>query len=409
MNLQNTMIHGFKIKTIDDAHIKNKQVLIRVDYNVPLDKNHHVTNDLRITETFKTLKHLLNNGNRIILLTHIGRPQGRDPKYSVKPVAHHFQTYFPKYKVIVIDDFEKDLERIKKQTNEEIIFLENIRFYQREKTKNDDFAEKLAHLADIYVNDAFAASHRVQTSVVGVPRHAPSYAGLHMQREVEMISRATSHPKEPVASIIGGVKVSTKIALIEKLLEISNFLLIGGGLANTFMAAQGFKIGKSIYEYEEVEKARQLLYLGGSRGVTQILPQDAVVGHPTNDRVKPEVVDIEEVEDDMYILDIGPKTRKAFEEAISAAKTIIWNGPMGMFENPHYSKGSDHVYEAIVKNKEATSVIGGGDTLAVLNGKKNTDQITHISTGGGAMLEFIEKGTLPGLEALRHSQKKFKL
>lgn len=392
-----------RIKFIDQVPIVNKKVLLRVDFNVTLNPDHSLADDFRIRQSLPTIKYLLQNKNKIILVSHLDRPKKRDPKYSLKPVVKDFQKYFPSYKIILTENLNPKKEPFVSQKQNEIIFLENIRFWPEEQKNDPSFAKKLAGLADVFVNDAFGVSHRANASVVGVPKYLPSYGGLLLKKEIETISKAIENPKHPFVAIIGGAKISTKIALIDKLLEISDYLLIGGGLANTFLCAQGINIGNSFCEYEKVSMARKLLFKAAQRKVAIVLPEDVIVGDPENEENGGKVLKVEQIHDgeDGAILDIGPETQAKFAAIIAKAKTIIWNGPVGYIENPAFRRGTDFIYYCITQNPEAISIVGGGDTLAAISKKEYLDKITHISTGGGAMLEFIEKGTLPGIEALK--------
>lgn len=389
------------IKYIDEVEIKNKKVMLRVDVNVSLNTNNTIADDVRIQQILPTIHYLLKNNNRIILVSYLGKPKSRDPKFSLNVVVKRLQEYLPDNKITLVDDFlTVDKSIYNNQKTSEILVLENIRFYPEEKTDDLEFAKKLASVAEVFVNDAFGQSHRVQASIVGVPQFLPSYGGLLMKKEITMISKAISHPQKPFVTIIGGSKISTKIALIGKLTEIADYLIIGGGLANTFLCAQGLEIGKSFCEYEEVEQARRLLFMAAQKNTAIIFPTDVVIGDKENSKDGGEIKKINEIPPGATILDIGPDTQAKYGAIIAKAKTIVWNGPVGYFENPAFRRGTDFIYYAITHNTEAVSIVGGGDTLAAISKKEYLDKITHISTGGGAMLEFIEKGTLPGLEAL---------
>lgn len=281
--------------------------------------------------------------------------------------------------------------------------LENLRFYEGEKTNDHKFSQELADLGDVYVNDAFAVSHRAEASLVALPALLPCYGGLLLKNEVVAIDQAIKNPKRPLVAIIGGAKISTKITLISKLIEKADYVILGGGLANVFFRAQRYSIGKSICEYEMVSKARQLLFLAAQKNTSIVLPADAMVGDPSDKTTPGKLFKIgSKIPADQAILDIGPETKAKFGEILAKARTIIWNGPIGLFENPMYKDGTDFIFESITKNSKAASIVGGGDTLAAINGKANLAKITHVSTGGGAMLEFIENGgTLPGIEALK--------
>lgn len=394
------------ITYIDAVEIKNKTVLLRADFDVSLNEDATIANDLRIQQNIPTIQYLLKNNNRIICVAKLNRPHGRDrdPKHSLKIVVERLKTYLPDNTITLIDDFlTTDPSIIKSQISKEILVLENIRFYKEEKQNDPEFAKKLALLADVYVNDCFAMAHRTEASVVGVPQFIPSYGGLLLKKEVETISRIIDEPRKPVVVVLGGSKISTKINLIGKLLNIADHVLVGGGIANTFLASQNIEVGKSIFEYDEKENARRLLYEAKRRNTEIVLPSDSVVGDPTNTTQGGVVKSNDQITREDNILDVGPETQARWGSLINSAKTIIWNGPVGYFENLQYRRGTDFVYYTVAHTEDAVSIVGGGDTLAAISKKEYLDNITHISTGGGAMLEFIEKGTLPGLEALNRT------
>lgn len=388
------------MKYIDDIQLNNKRILVREDFNVSLDPRHHIGNDERIRQSLPTIKHLLKNNNTLILISHLGRPKGHEKDLSLSPIAKRLQEYLPDEKITLVPDFTSDPGKIMRNDSSSRVFLlENIRFYEGEKQNDKDFTKQLAALGDVFVNDAFSVSHRSTSSIVGLPSLLPSYGGLLLKKEVTMISYILKHPHKPMIALLGGAKVSTKIQLIEKFLTLSDAVLLGGGLANTFLQASGQEIGSSLSEVTELTHAKKLLKLAEGKKTTLILPTDVVVGdkNGTNTIVK----HISAIKPEDTILDIGPQTQAIFGQHINRAKTIIWNGPMGFFEVDAYRRGTDFIYYAIAQNTQAISVVGGGETLAALSEKEQLERITHISTGGGAMLEFIENGTLPGLEALQ--------
>lgn len=384
-----------KVKYIDEVDIRNKNVLLRVDFNVSLNPNHTIADDARIRQSLPTIKLLLKNGNRIIVVSHLGRPKGVDAKYSLSVVVDKLKEYFPDEKIGLYDSIEKIRTALEK-----FIVMENIRFFPKEKDFSTIFARELSSLADVYVNDAFGVCHRSDTSVIGPPKFIPSYGGLLLKRELEMISRVTAKPEKPIVAIIGGAKVSTKIGLINKLVKMVDYLVIGGGLANTFLCAQGKDIGQSFCEYEAVQQARKILSTAKGGRAEMILPVDAAVAENKDDKSY-ELLKVEHIPKNKSIFDNGPESSARIAHLIALAKTIIWNGPVGYFENPSFRRGTDFIYYSITQNTEALSIVGGGDTLAAISKKEYLDKITHISTGGGAMLEYIEKGTLPGIEALK--------
>lgn len=393
-----------KISYIDEEDISNKRILLRADFDVALDAHNAIADDFRIRQRIPTLEYLLNKKNRIICVSKLGRPKERESRLSMKIVAQRLAHYLPQVTFHLIDDFlTESPETFANQKSNEILVLENIRFYPEEKQNDKEFAKKLASLSDIYVNDAFAMCHRTEASVVGIPKLLSSYAGLQLKKEIQMITKVISKPKKPMVVIIGGAKISTKIAVISRLIEIADYVILGGGLANVFFRAQRYLIGSSICEYEMTLKARQLLYLAEQKKTKIILPVDVLIGDPKDTEKRGDVVKIKDntIPKNKAILDIGPETKALYGSIIARANTIIWNGPVGLFENPAYRQGTDFIYYAIAHNPEAVSVVGGGDTLSAISKKEYLKTITHISTGGGAMLEFIEKGTLPGIEALK--------
>ncbi len=391
-----------QVTFIDQTEIKNKRVLMRVDFNVSMNQNYTIADDARIRQALPTIQHLLDNGNKLIIVSHLGRPKGREEKYSMKIVAEQLQKYLPNNHIKLIPDFLTDPDGIlTNQEDHEVYMLENIRYYIEEKQDDAEFAKKLAALGEVFVNDAFGVCHRADASVVGVPLHIPSYGGLLLKKELEMISKIIDNPQKPLVTILGGAKISTKINLIDRLMEVADFLLIGGGMANTFLSAQGYEVGKSFNEYEQEENARRILFAAAQKHTQIILPSDVVVGDPNLSMNPGLIKKVNEVSKEDQILDIGPETQAKFGSIINKAKTIVWNGPVGLFENPEFRRGTDFIYYSITQNNEAVSIVGGGDTLSAISKKEYLDKITHISTGGGAMLEYIELGTLPGIEALK--------
>jgi phosphoglycerate kinase len=393
-----------EIKYIDEAPIKNKKVLLRVDFNVALTKSANIADDFRIKQSLPTINFLLKNKNKIILVSHLGRPKGRDLKLSLKPVVNHLQKILRNYKIILVNDFLSDegRQQIKNQNVNEILVLENIRFYSEEKNNDLRFSKQLSEIADIYVNDAFGVSHRKNSSICNITKFIPSYGGLLLKKEVETISQILQNPKKPFIAIIGGAKISDKIFFVDKLLDIADHVLIGGGVADILFKALGYEIGKSIDEKGVKNYAEKLKNVIMKKNSKIILPVDVIVGDSISTKVETEVKKATEVSKNKYILDIGPEAQAVFGSYIASAKTIIWNGPLGYFENPIFSRGTDFIYYAITQNTKALSIVGGGSTLAAIKKKEYLNKISHISTGGGAMLEFIEKGTLPGIEALKN-------
>jgi phosphoglycerate kinase len=391
------------MKYIDEVDIRNKRILLRVDYNISLNKKHHIINDERIRQSLPTITYLLKRNNTIVLLSHLGRPHLHDASLSLKPVAEDLQKLLPECEVVFVSDLDHLPIEITRTGNLNRIFLlENIRYYKGEEKNHLDFSKELALYGDVYVNDAFSVSHRASSSVVGLPSLLPSYGGLLMKKEVETIEKIIKDPKHPVVAILGGAKISTKLHLIDRLIEISDFVLLGGGLANTFLLALKNEVGRSLVEKNETQQALQLIKHASKKHCRLLLPSDVVVGDKDGRHAVIKPVHMLSRHDTIY--DIGPETQAIFAQAILQANTIIWNGPVGLFEEPMYQRGTDFIYYAITANSKATSLLGGGETLAALSGKENLDKITHISTGGGAMLAFIEKGTLPGIDALNSSK-----
>jgi phosphoglycerate kinase len=391
------------MKYVDQAQITHKKVLLRVDFNVSLNPNHSISDDARIRMSLPTIHYLLKHHNKLILIAHLGEPEKRNAADSLARVAQRLRHYLPHTPIRFVQDFTKTPEVFKEQTEHEIILLENIRFYPEEVKNDATFAKELAKLGEVYVNDAFSVSHRKQISIVGLPAVLPSYGGLLLKKEITALELLMKHPQKPFIAIMGGKKISTKIKFIQRLATMADQLLLGGGLANTFLVAQGHDMGGSVVDKEEFSLAKKLLTLAKKEKTEILLPKDAVVGHElaAKQTTVKKVADIQRRD---LVLDIGPETQAEFGIAIENARTIVWNGPLGYIENPHFKRGTDFLYYAITKNDKAISVVGGGDTLAAINNKEYLDKITHISMGGGAMLEFIENGTLPGIEALKKSK-----
>lgn len=390
-----------QIKIISKNIPSGKRVLLRVDFNVTLTEKRSIADDARIRQSLPTIRLILQKSNKLILVSHLDRPEKRDPKYSLRAVAARLQILFSKYKILLVDDFlsDKGEEQIRHQKANEIILLENIRFYKEEKANNLLFAKKLASLADVFVNDAFGVSHRNDASVVSVPKFIPSFAGLLLEKEIKKISSIVSNPKKPFVAIIGGAKISTKIEFLSKLINIADYLLLGGGIANTFLLATGKEIGKSLVEKDQVRKARNLIEHAKKKQTKIILPIDAIC--QKNNSPETFICKTDVIPSNTSIKDIGPQAQREFGHIIRKAGTIVWNGPIGYYEDSSFSNGTDFLYSAIVYNSTASSLVGGGDTLVAIAKNKDLDKITHISTGGSAMLELIENGTLPGIEALK--------
>src|SRR5258706_5479964 len=389
----------FNIPTIEDAKIENKRVLLRANFDVSLTKTHSIADDTRIKKSIPTIEYLLKNKNKLIIISKLNRPKERDNAHSLKHIIPDLEKYLPHYHVKLIDDFRKENpETFSSQKEEEILLLENIRFYPEEETNDKQFAKELASLADVFVMDAFAMAHRKETSVVGIPKFLPSYAGLLLEDEIQSISHVIHDPKQPIVSIVGGAKIPDKLEFLSKLIIMSDFLLVGGGIANTMLYAKGLEIGKSICEKSEYHHVQALFELAKKHKKEIVLPRD--VSGIEEGHTKEIILRVDEVPSNFLIYDIGPETEGTWGNIIAMANTIIWNGPVGYFERPPFQRGTDFVYYSIAHNEHAFSLLGGGDTLSAISKEEYLDKISHISTGGGAMLEFIENGTLPGIEAL---------
>lgn len=389
-------------KTIRDVDLKGKRVLVRVDFNVPIEEG-RITDDTRITAAMPTLKAILAQKPRsLVLMSHLGRPKDKpEPQYSLKPVADALSKLVEK-PVELVEDPTADsaVDQVNKLPEGSVVLLENTRFYPGE-TKNDtDFAKKLARFGDVYVNDAFGSAHRAHSSTEAVARLMPAVAGLLMEKELDYLANALENPKRPLVAILGGAKVSDKIKVIEALLAKADKLLIGGGMANTFFKAQGRKMGKSLVEDSALDMARDLLAKAGGK---LILPVDQTIADDFKNDAKTQIVDAtQDVPDNWEVLDIGPKTVEQFRNILKDAKTVVWNGPMGVFEMENFAKGTNAVAQILAEltPKGVITIIGGGDSAAAVQQAGLADKMTHISTGGGASLELLEGQALPGVVAL---------
>jgi len=388
-------------KTVRDVDFKGKRVFVRVDYNVPMDKAGKITDDTRIRATLPTLKYLLDQGASLILAAHLGRPNGAPaPEFTLAPVAIHLSSLLGREVKFAADCVGPVAESaVGALKSGEVLMLENLRFHAEEEKNDPAFAKGLAGLADVAVNDAFGVSHRAHASVEGITKFIPTVAGFLMEKEIDFLGRAVTEPDRPYAAIIGGAKVSDKIGVIANLLTKVDVLLIGGGMANTFFAAQGYAIGKSLVETDKIPLAKTLLTQAKESGVKLLLPTDVVVADKFAADATHRVTAVDAIGPDEMALDIGPATSAAFALALVGAKTIVWNGPMGVFEMDAFAKGTEAVARAVA-NSDAVSIVGGGDSVAALEKVGLADSITHISTGGGASLEFLEGKILPGVAAL---------
>lgn len=389
-------------KTIDRVDIKNKRVFIRADFNVPLDENGNITDDSRIRATLPTINYAIDEGAKVILASHLGRPKGKpDPKYSLAPVARRLNRLLNKEVKFLRDCIGPDVEHtIMGMRTGDVVLLENLRFHPEEEKNDEGFAKALASYADVYVNDAFGTAHRAHASTYGITKHIKlSVAGFLMKKEIAYLQKTVANPVRPFVAILGGAKVSGKIGVIENLKDKVDKVIVGGAMAFTFIKAAGLETGNSLVEPEMIDTARRIEQAVRQRGVKFYLPVDFVVAENTNDGAQAKIVTYQEIPKGWVGLDIGPATTRLFTEAIQDAKTIIWNGPMGMFEKDAYSRGTFAIARAVA-DAYATTIVGGGDTDVAVHRAGVSDSITFISTGGGAALELLEGKELPGLAAL---------
>ena len=390
------------IRTVDQIEVKGKRVFIRVDFNVPLNEKNEITDDTRIVQSLPTIRSVIERGGRSILASHLGRPKGkRNPKYSLVPVAERLSKLLGRRVVLGSDCIGEEVQKqIEGMKAGEVLLLENLRFHPEEEKNDESFSKALASLCDVYVNDAFGAAHRAHASTEGMTRYVKILAaGFLMMKEVESLQRALVNPEKPYVAILGGAKVSDKIGVIENLLDKVTTLLVGGGMAYTFLRAMGIGVGKSLVEEDQIGFSSTLLEKAKGK-VNLLLPQDHLAAERMDLQAKREIVKNGMIPSDWVCLDIGPETVKAFSEEIRSAKTIFWNGPMGVFEMEPFSQGTFAIAKAIA-NSSAFSIVGGGDSVAAVNQSGVAKKISHISTGGGASLEYLEGKKLPGLEALR--------
>jgi len=388
----------FDKKSVKDIDVKGKKVLVRVDYNVPI-KDGQVGDDTRITAAMPTLEYLLKNGAAVILMSHLGRPKGGpDPKYSLRPVAAYLSNLLGKEVKFSEDCIGPLAEAAAANLRPgEVLILENTRFHPEEEKNDPEMSRQLASLADIYVNDAFGSAHRAHASTEGVARHLPAVSGFLLEKEIKYLGQAIANPKRPFVAILGGAKISDKIGVIRNLLTRADQVLIGGGMANTFFKAQGYPIGESLVEDDALDTARALV----EEGSTHLrLPVDVVIAEKFDAEAEKKTMEMGPIPSGWRIMDIGPKTVEIYSKAIHGAGTVVWNGPMGVFEFFRFSDGTFGVAKAVAKSK-ATSIVGGGDSVAAIVQSGVADKITHISTGGGASLEMLEGIKLPGVAALQ--------
>lgn len=388
-------------KTVRDIDVAGKRVLVRVDFNVPLDKNGRVSDDTRIVEALPTVNYLVEQGARVILVSHLGRPKGQiDEKYRMDPVAAKLSELLGRA-VVKVDECVGDVPReaIEQMRDGDVILLENVRFHPEEEKNDEKFSRQLAELADIYVNDAFGTAHRAHASTEGVTEFLPAVAGFLMEKELDILGRLLIHPERPFVAIIGGAKVSDKIAVISNMLDKVDTMIIGGGMSNTFLKAQGYNVGKSLLEMDKVDLAKGLIAEAKIKGVKILLPLDVVVAPGAAPDAEQKTVPAGQIPAEWMALDIGQETVALFTEAMKTANTIVWNGPMGVFEMAPFARGTEAITLAMAESK-ATTIVGGGDSASAIKKAGVSDKITHISTGGGASLEFLEGRVLPGVAVL---------
>lgn len=387
-------------KTIEHINPAGKRVFVRVDFNVPL-KDGQITDDTRIRATLPTLNYLLDKGAKLILASHLGRPKGeRKPEFSLAPCAERLAELIGR-PVTFADDCvgEAVKEKVMAMKDGDIVLLENLRYHKEEEKNGEDFAKGLAELAELGVNDAFGTSHRAHASVVGISKYLPMVAGYLLEKEIKFIGGAVENPAKPFAAIIGGAKVSDKIEVISNLLPKVDVLIIGGGMANTFIAAQGYKTGDSLVEADKIDLAKELIAQAKEQHKNLLLPIDVVVAKAFDNEAEHKVEPVDSIEDGWMALDIGPKTEELFAKALAPMKTIVWNGPMGVFEMSNYAHGTDAVAKAVAA-ADAITIVGGGDSVSAIEKSGLVDKISHISTGGGASLEYLEGKVLPGISHL---------
>ena len=391
--------------SIDNVDLINKRVLVRVDFNVPLDEKLNITNDIRIVESLPTIKKIISSGGKAILMSHLGRPKGeRKPEFSLIPAAKRLSELLGKEVKLAPDCIGSDVEKMVNEMKPgDVILLENLRFHKQEEKNDPEFAKKLAKLGDVYINDAFGSAHRAHASTEGVTKFIKTCAaGYLMQKELDYLGKALAKPKRPYCAILGGAKISGKIDVIKNLLDKVDSLIVGGGMAFTFFKAEGKEIGKSLLEVEKLDLAKDLLQNLKSSKIKFLLPVDVVVADEFKNESPSKVVSVDNIPPDKMGLDIGPETIKLFSDELMKSKTIVWNGPMGVFEMDNFAKGTFEIAQVLAKATSggAVTVIGGGDSAAAISKAGLDKKVSHVSTGGGASLEFLEGKVLPGVAAL---------
>ena len=388
-------------KTVKDIDLKGKKVLVRCDFNVPMDEERNITDNTRIVAALPTIKYLLEENCAVILCSHLGRPKGEFKKeFSLKPVAKELSRLLDK-EVIMAEDVvgEDAMSKAKELKQGQILLLENVRFHREETDNDEEFSKKLASMAEIYVNDAFGTAHRAHSSTEGVAKYLPAVAGFLIEKELKFLGNAVSNPVRPFVAILGGAKVSDKIGVIDSLLEKVDTLMIGGGMAYTFFKAQGYGVGNSLCELDKLDLAKSLMEKAKEKNVKLMLPVDTVVGKEFKEDTESKTVAWTEIPDGWEGFDIGEKTIEMFKGELKTAKTVVWNGPLGLFEFKQFAKGTNEIAK-VLASLDVTTIIGGGDSAAAVKKAGLQDKMTHISTGGGASLEFLEGKKLPGIEAL---------
>jgi len=396
--------------TLKDLDPANKKVLMRVDFNVPLNEDTTILDDTRIKAALKSIEYILDNNGCLILMSHLGRPKGKkDFKYSLKPVAKRLSLLLKKEVIMAPDCIGKEVEKITENLKpKDVVLLENLRFHEAEEKpeKDPEFAKNLAKLADVYVDDAFGAAHRKHSSIYTITKYFPNkaYGGFLLENEFNHLSKILKNPKRPFYAIIGGAKISSKIGVLNTLIDKVDAIFIGGGMTYTFLKTFNISIGSSIFEKDFIQEAQKIIEKCDKKKVRLYLPEDLIIANDFNNNAKVQTINIDEnIPDNWQGLDIGPKTREKFAKLLNDAKTIFWNGPLGVFEFENFSKGTYEIAKAIAKIN-CVSIIGGGDSVAAINNLGIADKFTHISTGGGASLEFIEFGSLAGIDALSNKK-----
>ena len=396
---------GLNKKSVDDINVKGQRVLVRCDFNVPMDENRNITDNRRIVAALPTIKYLLEQNCKVVLCSHLGRPKGEfNLKYSLKPVAEELSKLLNKDVKLAKDVIGESAKELTSNMKEgDIVLLENVRFHKEEEQNDPEYSKALASMAEIYVNDAFGTAHRAHSSTTGVADYLPAVSGFLIEKELEFLGGALENPKHPFVAILGGAKVSDKIGVIENLLDKVDTLIIGGGMAYTFYKAQGHHIGTSICEEDKLDLAKSILEKAQEKGVKLLLPVDNHVSSEYSNNGEEKMVNSTEIPDGFMGLDIGPKTIEKFEEAVKDAKTVVWNGPLGVCEFDKFATGTKAVATMLSK-LDAITIIGGGDSAAAIEKLGLVDKMTHISTGGGASLEFLEGKTLPGIACLQDKE-----